>query len=48
METKKEEKNLSSGPKRMKGLPVKEIPTRNTSAGGWKLRCIVKGPSCNQ
>jgi hypothetical protein len=23
-----------------------EFPTRNTSAGGWKLWCTVKGPSC--
>jgi hypothetical protein len=40
------EKNWSSGPKKEQGLPSKEIPMRNTSAGGWKLRCTVKGPGC--
>jgi hypothetical protein len=41
-------KNCSSGPKREEGLPFKEIPMRNTSAGSSMLRCTVKWPGCNQ
>jgi hypothetical protein len=35
-ENKKKGKKWSSGPKKKEGLHFKEIPMRNTSAGGWK------------
>jgi hypothetical protein len=48
METKKNIKTGHQDLKGKEGFLFKEIPMRNTSAGGWKLWYTIKGPGCNQ